>query len=101
MPSSKPFTAIDSVQDQLDRILPDYTLVFAVPILAHCKHYESHDDVETLKKFQSALWFLLEPLMVKNENFSFGFYKAMLEKMKTFKDKMHPDNEEGNLVSCT
>jgi len=44
------------------------------------------------------MWFLLEPLITKNENYSFSFYKKMLEKIKQCKDVMCPDNEEANKV---
>jgi hypothetical protein len=74
-------------------------LVFAVPILTHLAAFERYDDLEMLKKLQSALWFIMEPLITKNENFSFGFYKALLEKMKTQKDKRKGDDEATNLVS--
>ncbi len=42
---------------QLDRILPDYMLVFAAPILANLPEFENTDDVEVLKKIQAALWY--------------------------------------------
>ena len=44
------------------------------------------------------LWFLLEPLITKNENYSFSFFKKMLEKIKQCKDVMCPDNEDANKV---
>ena len=33
-------------------------------------------------RIRDALWFVMEPLMSKNENFSFGFYKGLVEKVK-------------------
>ena len=92
------FSAVDKVSQKLDRVLPDYTLVFAVPILAQLSFYQKYDDLETLKRIQGALLFLMEPLITKNENFSFGFYKALVEKMKCHKDRRNADDEEANMV---
>ena len=79
--------------------MPDYMFVFAVPILTHFSGFETYEDVDMLKKMQGALWFILEPLMMRNENFSFGFYKALAEKMKIQKDKKCPDDDVVNYVS--
>ena len=51
---------------QLPHIMPDYMLVFAVPVLTHDLNFTSHTDVEYLKRIRLALWFVLEPLMTKN-----------------------------------
>ncbi len=40
------------------------------------------------------MWFVLEPLIVKNDSYSFGFYKTLVERMKNHKDALDPDNEE-------
>ncbi len=96
------FTALDHVSQKLDRILPDYLLVFAVPLLAHLPEFEDPSDVETLRKLQNALWFVMEPLMTKNDNFSFSFYKAIIDEMKTRRDKTAPEDDGVNVVcfSC-
>ncbi len=41
----------------------------------------------------------MEPLMTKNDNFSFSFYKSLLEKMKNMKDKRSPDDDLANQVN--
>jgi len=69
--------------DQLPNIMPDYMLCFAVVILTHLPIYETNKDVQVLEQLKNALWFILEPLMVKNENFSLQFYKMLLEMMKS------------------
>ena len=69
--------------DQLPNIMPDYMLCFAVVILTHLPVYATNKDVQVLEQLKNALWFILEPLMVKNENFSLQFYKMLLEMMKS------------------
>ncbi len=54
-----------------------------------------------LKRMKAALWFILEPLMIRNESYSFGFYKALIEKVKNSKDALEPDNEALNKVFFT
>ena len=56
--------------------MPDYMLVFAVPILAHLPEFTAYDDHEALATVKDALYFVMEPLITKNENFSFNFYKV-------------------------
>ena len=79
-------------------IMPDYMLVFSIAVLAHHPEFESINDVEMLKRLRAALWFVMEPLMVKNDNFSFGFYKALVEKIKNYVDVMD-DQDNFNSVS--
>ena len=87
---------VDFLSQQLRSVLPDYALLFAVPILTHFQEYDDFTNVEVLKKLQAALWFLMEPLMTKNENFSFGFYKAILERIKMHRDRLQPEDETVN-----
>jgi len=77
-------------------ILPDYMLVFAVAVLTHDPNYTSHQDVEHLKRLRQALWFVLEPLMTKNENYSFMFYQDLIQKLKNHKDAYSPDDDAAN-----
>ncbi|XP_023237020.1 sister chromatid cohesion protein PDS5 homolog B-like [Centruroides sculpturatus] len=43
------------------------------------------------------LWFLMEPLMTKNENYSFSFFKRLIENIKQTKDKQASDDDLANL----
>merc|ERR1711981_123473 len=79
--------------DQLPNIMPDYMLCFAIALLTHLPLYESNKDVQVLEQLKSALWFILEPLMVKNENFSLQFYKLLLEMMKCHIDASDQPSE--------
>merc|ERR1719481_1596819 len=81
---------------EVPHIMPDYMLVFAVPVLTHDPSFNSHTDVEDLKRIRQALWFILEPLMLKNENYSFGFYQELIQKMKNHKDALKGDDESVN-----
>lgn len=45
-------------------------------------------------EIKECLWFILEPLIVRNDNYSFGFYKTLVERMKNHKDALEPENEE-------
>ena len=56
-------------------------------------------DLSMLKRMKAALWFIIEPLMVRNEAYSFGFYKALIEKIKNHKDALEPENEAVNKVT--
>lgn len=74
-------------------------LVFAVPILAHDPDFTSPKMVSQLKVVQNCLTFILEPLITKNENYCYGFYKNLVEKMKNHKDALRPDDDISNHVS--
>jgi sister-chromatid-cohesion protein PDS5 len=79
--------------DQLPNLMPDYMLCFAVMVLTHLPLYENNKDVQVLEQLKNALWFILEPLMVKNENFSLQFYKLLLEMMKCHIDASDQPSE--------
>lgn len=91
--------AADKAMSQLPYILPDYMLVFAVPILAHDPSLSRWDDVQDLTKAKQCLWFILEPLVSKSDYFSYGFYKTLIERMKNHKDAIRPDDDSINYVS--
>jgi len=79
------------ITKQLPNIMPDFMLVFAITVLAHHPDFESTQDVDFLKRIRDALWFVMEPLMSKNDNFSFGFYKGLVEKVKNKIDAIDPE----------
>jgi sister-chromatid-cohesion protein PDS5 len=45
---------------------------------------------------KQALWFVLEPLITKNENYSYMFYQDMIQKMKNCTDALNPDDDLSN-----
>ncbi|CAG9762008.1 unnamed protein product [Ceutorhynchus assimilis] len=81
---------------QVSHISPDYMLIFAIPILAHAPKLSKWDNVAELQVAQQCLWFILEPLVTKNDYFSYGFYKTAIEKMKNHKDAVTPDDDHMN-----
>lgn len=80
----------------LSCIVPDYMLVFTVAVLAHDINFKSIQDVEHLKRMRQALWFVLEPLITKNEHYSYVFYQDIIQKMKNCKDALCPDDDVAN-----
>ncbi|XP_046415233.1 sister chromatid cohesion protein PDS5 homolog B isoform X2 [Neodiprion pinetum] len=87
---------VDKAMGQLPHILPDYMLVFAVPILAHDPEFTNYNDVSQLKVIQQCLWYILEPLITKNEFYCYGFYKNLIERMKSHKDALKPEDDNVN-----
>ncbi|XP_063982810.1 sister chromatid cohesion protein PDS5 homolog B isoform X1 [Diachasmimorpha longicaudata] len=87
---------VERAMGQLPHILPDYMLVFAVPILAHDPEFTNHKDISQLRIIEQCLRFILEPLITKNEYYCYGFYKNLIEKMKNHKDAVRPDDDEMN-----
>ncbi|KAH8420967.1 hypothetical protein KR222_000167 [Zaprionus bogoriensis] len=71
-----------STESQSLHILPDYMLVFAIPVLVHDPSYTNHEDYVQLRKMEKCLRFILEPLMAKRESFVYGFYKQLLQLIK-------------------
>lgn len=83
---------------QLPHILPDYMLLFSISILTRSPVYKDNRDEESLTLMQQCLWFILEPLITKNDSYNFGFYKEMLERVKNYVDAVEPTNDTINAV---
>lgn len=92
------FFIVEKAMHQLPHILPDYMLVFAVPVLTHDQTFTAVDDPVQLKQIEKCLWLILEPLITNKEFFCFGFYKNLVERMKNHKDAFRPDDEDTNQV---
>ncbi|KAL9973177.1 hypothetical protein ACROYT_G019595 [Oculina patagonica] len=74
-------------------ILPEYALPCVIHMLAHHPDFKQ-DDHETLVQFRDYLWFFMEPILAKADNYS--FLKKLVENVKETKDAQEPDNEEVN-----
>ena len=84
---------------QLYTVQPDYMLAYAIAVLAHLPAYEAHTDVPMLERLKTALWFVMEPLILKSDAaFVYGFYKQLIEKLKVHTLASEPSNEVLNKV---
>ncbi|XP_013182149.1 PREDICTED: sister chromatid cohesion protein PDS5 homolog B [Papilio xuthus] len=89
-------TKLERAVSQLPHILPDYMLVFAVPVLAHDPTFTAYDNIAQLKVIKQCLWFILEPLITRNDFYCYGFYKNLVERMKNHKDAIHENDDAFN-----
>ncbi|XP_026466131.1 sister chromatid cohesion protein PDS5 homolog B isoform X1 [Ctenocephalides felis] len=89
-------TQVEKAMTQLTHILPDYMLVFAIPVLAHDPRFTRYDEVHQLKTIERCLWNILEPLVSQKEFYSFGFYKNLIERMKNHKDALNSNDDSMN-----
>lgn len=94
----KTFATVERAMSQLPHILPDYTLVFAVPVLTHDPNFTNYEDHQQLKAIEKCLWLILEPLISNKEFFCFAFYKNLIDRMKNHKDALKPDDDATNYV---
>ena len=76
-------------------------LVFAIAVLAHCPQFTDPKNVDQLLKMKTCLWFIMEPLITKNDSYCFSFYKGLLDRLKTVKDALTPDDDVVNEVRTT
>lgn len=84
---------------QMPHILPDYMLVFAVPVLTHDPNFTNAHDPVQLKQVEKCLWLILEPLITNPDFFCFGFYRNLVQRMKNHRDAFKPDDQAINHVS--
>ncbi|XP_026499402.1 sister chromatid cohesion protein PDS5 homolog B isoform X3 [Vanessa tameamea] len=89
-------TKVERAVSQLPHILPDYMMVFAVPVLAHDPGFTAYDNVAQLKVIKQCLWFVLEPLITRNDFYCYGFYKSLVERMKNHKDALNETDDSFN-----
>ncbi|GBP33770.1 Sister chromatid cohesion protein PDS5 homolog B, partial [Eumeta japonica] len=89
-------TAVERAVCQVSQILPDYMLAFAVTVLTHDPLFERYDNIAQLKLVKQCLWFILEPLITRNDFYCYGFYKTLIERMKNHKDARFEDDDNVN-----
>jgi len=68
----------------------------SVAVLAHNPNYNDHTNHQELSLIKECLWFILEPLILKNDNYSFTFFKTLIEGMKNQCDAMMPNCDASN-----
>lgn len=47
---------------------------------------------------RTALLYIIDPLVVKNELCGYGFHKSLIEEIKRHRDALNPDDEATNKV---
>ncbi|KAK7097021.1 sister chromatid cohesion protein PDS5 homolog A-like [Littorina saxatilis] len=77
-------------------VLPDYILPYTIHLLAHDPDFKSYDHLESLKSLKECLWFVLEPLIGRTEDYNYAFLRRMIEKIKQTKDAQAPEDEALN-----
>lgn len=97
----KQYANVERAMSQLPLILPDYMLVFAVPVLTHDPNFTDPTNVSQLRIIERCLWLILEPLVCQKDYFCFGFYKNLIDRMKNHKDALRSEDELTNHVSWT
>ncbi|XP_041360337.1 sister chromatid cohesion protein PDS5 homolog A-B-like isoform X3 [Gigantopelta aegis] len=83
-------------RNKMTAILPDYVLPYSIHLLAHDPDLKSYDHTEALRNIKECLWFLMEPLIGKSEDYNYAFFQRMIESIKQTKDSQNPDDEETN-----
>lgn len=82
---------------KLFTILPDYIVPYAIHLLAHDPCLTTYDDVPALNQIKECLWFIMEPLITKSENYSFSFFKRLIENIKQTRDSQCPNDRQAQL----
>lgn len=95
----KQYVNVERAMNQLPLILPDYMLVFAVPLLTHDPNFTDPENPSQLRAVEKCLWLILEPLVSHKEFFCFGFYKNVIDRMKNHKDALRSEDAVTNHVS--
>ena len=72
----------------LKAIFPECVMPFVIHLIAHMPFYTEYDDVAQLQKVKDCLWFVLDLLVLKNDQFSFSFFKRTFENIKTCIDRV-------------
>jgi len=72
----------------LKAVMPDCVMPYVIHLLAHMPFYTLYDDISQLEIIKDCLWFIMEPLVLKNEHYSFSFYKRTFENIKTCVDRV-------------
>lgn len=93
----KTFATVERAMSQLPHILPEYMLVFAIPVLTHDPQFTDFTDPAQLRAAEKCLWLILDPLINNKEFFCCGFYRNIIERMKNHKDAFKPDDEPTNM----
>ncbi|XP_059168056.1 sister chromatid cohesion protein PDS5 homolog A-B-like isoform X2 [Physella acuta] len=85
-----------SARGRMFYLLPDYVIPYTIHLLAHDPDFKSYEDVDSLKSLKECLWFMMDPLTHKHEDYNYAFLRRMIENIKQTKDAQCPDDESAN-----
>lgn len=85
-----------SASSKIFSLLPDYMLPYTIHLLAHDPDLKSPDHIQALNIIKECLWFVMDPLMSRSEDYNYAFFRRMIEDIKQTKDAQGPDDEETN-----
>ncbi|KAH9494579.1 Sister chromatid cohesion protein PDS5 B [Bulinus truncatus] len=85
-----------SARGRMFYLLPDYVIPYTIHLLAHDPDFKSYEDIESLKSLKECLWFMMDPLTHKHEDYNYAFLRHMIENIKQTKDAQCPDDEGAN-----
>lgn len=85
-----------SARGRMFYLLPDYVIPYTIHLLAHDPDFKSYEDVDSLKSLKECLWFVMDPLTHRHEDYNYAFLRRMIENIKQTKDAQCPDDESAN-----
>ncbi|XP_052794341.1 sister chromatid cohesion protein PDS5 homolog A-like isoform X2 [Mya arenaria] len=78
---------------KLFQYLPDYVMPYTIHLLAHDPDLRSYEEVGALKNIKECLWFMMEPLVARSEEYNYHFFRRLIENIKQAKDLQNPDED--------
>ncbi|KAL3879117.1 hypothetical protein ACJMK2_031429 [Sinanodonta woodiana] len=85
-----------SIGNKIFLYLPDYVMPYTIHLLAHDPDLKTYDHVEALGNIKDCLWFMMEPLVSRSEDYNYQFFRRLIENIKQAKDAQGPDDEDMN-----
>lgn len=86
----------DKVKEQVNNLMPEYTLAFAVAVLANARElFNDPEDVQELYRLKRALWWLITCLK-RMEADDYAFLGNTLKEIKMTKNAVNPEDGEAN-----
>ncbi|XP_071087825.1 sister chromatid cohesion protein PDS5 homolog B-like [Haliotis cracherodii] len=85
-----------AARNRMFAILPDYILPYTVHLLAHDPDFKTFQQTDALKNIKDCLWFVMDPLTGRSEDYNYAFFRRMIENMKQTKDAQCPDDDDMN-----
>ncbi|VDP71500.1 unnamed protein product, partial [Echinostoma caproni] len=80
-------------------LLPDFVLPYLIYLLSHDPEWTDPNDINRLTRIKSALWFVMEPIVNRGQNFT--FLRKIIEKIKHTRDALAPEDSIANLKLYT